>query len=862
MIDTTGTRSTPRYRLETFGTLALAGPGDNTVLGRHGHHRRRLALLAVLAAASERGRSRDQLLALFWPEATQPRARHALEQLLYSLRSSIDESVFATSNPVSLNPAVVESDVRAFKARLERGDPEAAVAEYRGPFLDGFYLDDAPEFERWAESERARLATDFSTAVDRLAHRADAALDHAAAVRWWRKLADADPLSSKHATGLIRALTNAGDQAAALQYAEHYEIMVARELGTSIGPAVASLVAEVRAAARTTPVAASKPPPGPLRPVPTDAEPSAEPNVGLTAMPARRRSLTRSVVGGLAAAALIGTATALWATRHAGARATAAEPSIAVLPLVNVSRNPQDAALVDVLTEELIAALAKVGALRVTARTSAFVFKNSHADVRRIADSLGVSYILEGGVQRADSQMRVEVRLVDARDGAMRWSETYDRQLRDIFAVESDIASDVAHELDARLGGETLAHIGRGPTTSIAAYELYLRGNNPSLMRSDSSTRTALEYFREAIALDSTSAAAYAGLARVHTRLAVGDDTIMPRRDHMALAEQAALKAVTLDAALGDAHAALAIVRREELDLASADTELKRAVTLEPKDARFHLWLGQLHAFQERPAEALAEARRALAIDPLSPAANGELARAMFVSGRCDEALAQLAKLRALQPPLLRARSVAAQCYARKGMWPEAIAEAQQNAQGGELPAQALVGYMLARAGPPMKRGGSSRRSRSARDELAVARLKLRRCTPASARRTTRSHGSTRRWRTARSTSRTFPPFSRRCNQIAASMISIADSEFRSDSARPARQRCSQRFLVHTTITAARAVDGNLPDTSVRRALGAPGCARREAGASTDPGDWFDAKPSGPARTACARARILPLSRR
>src|SRR4029453_8653580 len=238
----------------------------------------------------------------------------------------------------------------------------------------------------------------------------------------------------------------------------------------------------------------------------------------------------------------------------------------------------------------------------------------------------------------------------------------------------------------------TLAHLARRPTTSIAAYELYLRGINPSLMRSDGLARTALEDFRQAIALDSSYAAAYAGLSRVHTRLAFSD-TIMPRRDHMALAEQAALKAVSLDNDLGDAHAALGQVRREQLDLASAEIELKRAVTLEPRDARFHLWLGQVYAFEERPVEALAEARRALELDPLSPAATGELARALFLSGRCHEALSRRAKRRPLQPPLLRAGSIAAQCYAREAMWPEAIAEAQQNTQGGALPAQAPVGH-------------------------------------------------------------------------------------------------------------------------------------------------------------------------
>jgi TolB-like protein/tetratricopeptide (TPR) repeat protein len=396
---------------------------------------------------------------------------------------------------------------------------------------------------------------------------------------------------------------------------------------------------------------------------------------------------------------VIATAAVLRATLHARAPSAGAEPSIAVLPLANVSRNPQDAALVDGLTEELIGVLARLGGLRVTARTSAFLFRNSSADVRRIADSLGVAYILEGGVQRADSEVRVEVRLVDARDGSTRWSETYDRKLHDLFAVQSDIAGDVARELDVRLRANALTRFGRAPTPNIAAYELYLHGNDPALMRSDSSVRVARDYFRRAIALDSTYAAAYAGLARVHTRLARGGDTTVSIREHMDSAEQAARKAVALNGSLGEAHAALGIVRRDNVDLGSAETELKRAVALEPMTARFHLWLAQLYAFRGRPAEAMAEARRAVTLDPLSPNATGELARALFVSGRRDEALAQLAKLRGLQPPLLRARSIAAQCYARMGMWPEAIAEARENTVSAGVPAQGLLGIVLARAG-------------------------------------------------------------------------------------------------------------------------------------------------------------------
>jgi len=238
-------RRTHLYRLRTFSILALAGPDDDAVLGKNGHQRRRLALLAILAAADEQGRSRDQLLPLLWPEATQSHARHSLEQLLYAIRMSIDEDVFAGVDPLRLNPMVVSSDVGEFRSALKRGDLEAAVEEYRGPFLDGFYLSDALEFDRWLDAERTSLERKYTGALERLSQSAEAVQDYATAVRWRRKLAETDPVSSRNATGFIRALMNAGDHTAALQYAQHYEAVLAQELGTRVGRSVANLVAEV-----------------------------------------------------------------------------------------------------------------------------------------------------------------------------------------------------------------------------------------------------------------------------------------------------------------------------------------------------------------------------------------------------------------------------------------------------------------------------------------------------------------------------------------------------------------------------------------------------------------------------------------
>ncbi len=699
MTDPLNAQQITRYRLATFGPPALYGADDDTFLGHHGHHRRRLALLAVLAAAGERGRSRDQLLLLFWPDATQTRARHSLDQLLYALRSSLGDSVFDGVNPVRLNPDLVCSDVAAFNAAFERDDLEAAVNEYRGPFLDGFYVDDAPEFERWADTERERLAARYAGALERLAQDASTARDHASAVDRWKTLVDTDPLSAKNAGGLTRALMNAGDHAAALQYAKRYETLVAKELGVGVSPSVSSLIDELRA--KTHPEVAQPLPPAQDAP---RSEVQAAPPATRVEHPrnqpsARRRSSLYLIV---AFVGFVVVAAAVWLRPDArnNTALPPAQPSIAVLPFANVSGAPQDAALVDGLTEELIAVLAKLGHLRVIGRTSVFAFKNSNLGARRIGDSLGVANIVEGSVQGVGSHLRVQVRLIDVRDGSTRWSDTYERELGDYFAVQSDIAGAVARALDLQLGATTLATIRRGATSNIAAHEMYLRGNDPALMRTDSTTRVALDYFNGAVALDPKYAAAYAGVARAQLNLTDGGQE-RPVRDRHMLAERAALTAVALGGSVADAHAALGRVRKSNYDLVGAETELRRAVALEPNTARFREYLVQLYVAMERPKDALLEAQRALEFDPLSPTANAESARALIANNRCGEAFVQLDKLKSLQPVLRRAGALAAQCYAREKMWPQAIAEMQRIAATAPPRAKAVLGYLLGRSGRP-----------------------------------------------------------------------------------------------------------------------------------------------------------------
>jgi len=248
------------HRIETLGTLALLGPTQRIEASDQRQQRRRLALLAALAAAGERGRTRDQLLVLFWPDATERKARHSLDQLLYAIRRSTSDSIFLGVNPIRLNSAEISSDVGDFEQLLGDGRPDLAIRCYRGPFLDGFYLTESREFEEWLDGERRRLAARYEEALDALASQAERALEFDAAIRFRRQIADADPLSGRKALALLRTLVSSGDSSAALRYAETHEQMVSRELGTSASPEVAAFVASVASAPVLVRSAISNPP--------------------------------------------------------------------------------------------------------------------------------------------------------------------------------------------------------------------------------------------------------------------------------------------------------------------------------------------------------------------------------------------------------------------------------------------------------------------------------------------------------------------------------------------------------------------------------------------------------------------------
>src|SRR3989441_6406273 len=230
--------------LKTFGGLSVEAEGASA---RGAAQRRKtLALLALLAAASRRGMSRDRLIAYLWPDADTEHGRNLLNQACYALRRDLHApELFLGATELRLNPDVITSEIQAFADAVERGHPEQVAVVYVGPFLDGFYLRGAGEFERWVEDERSRLARQALDALESLATQAASAGDVKAAMRWWRRLTELDPLSAQAALGLMRALDDAGERAEAVQHGRRYEAYVRQELGAEPAADVLALIQQL-----------------------------------------------------------------------------------------------------------------------------------------------------------------------------------------------------------------------------------------------------------------------------------------------------------------------------------------------------------------------------------------------------------------------------------------------------------------------------------------------------------------------------------------------------------------------------------------------------------------------------------------
>ncbi|HEX9579460.1 MAG TPA: tetratricopeptide repeat protein, partial [Gemmatimonadales bacterium] len=328
------------------------------------------------------------------------------------------------------------------------------------------------------------------------------------------------------------------------------------------------------------------------------------------AAPLRRRELRWALLGAaIAASLLIGVAVGPWRTTD--------RASVAVLPFLDLSPAGDRAYLSDGLTEELLNALAKIPGLRVAARSSSFQFRDPGTDVRMVGQRLGVAAVVEGSVRLEGTRLRVTAQLIETRRGYHLWSEQYDRDLEDIFAVQEEIARTVASALSAELVSGLPDILVARATESTEAYDLYLRGRHDWNSRTTEGMWRALRAFERAIAIDPGYAAAYAGLSDTWQLLPDYGD--VPARQGLAQAKTAALRAIALDSSLAEAHASLAALLDDyDRDRAGAEHEYRQAILLNPGYATARQWLAIHLADDGRFDEAIAEIERARRLDPLS----------------------------------------------------------------------------------------------------------------------------------------------------------------------------------------------------------------------------------------------------
>jgi TolB-like protein/class 3 adenylate cyclase/Tfp pilus assembly protein PilF len=372
---------------------------------------------------------------------------------------------------------------------------------------------------------------------------------------------------------------------------------------------------------------------------------------------------------------MIGVGLYLWFNDRLKGQAPARN-RIAVMPFVNINQDPQDEYFADGMTEELISELSGIRGLDVIARTSVMKYKGSTTDIAEIGRALGIEAVLEGSVRTAMDKTRISVKLIDVSTQSSLWTKEYDRELRDIFAIQSDIARMVAQELAIQLVASENEQLGKGGTGNLEAHRSFLVGRFHLNKRTATDIGKAIGFFHDAINADPEYAEAYTGLAECYTLVAAAGYDILPRTEATAQARQAVMKALEIDETLAEAHTALAYVRfRLDLDWPGAEREFKRAIELKPGNARSHEWYALFLSALGRHQEAIAEIRRASQLDPLSSSVSTGVGRILELARRYDESVTQLRKAIAMDSTYADAHFILGMVLTHMGNYPEAISE-------------------------------------------------------------------------------------------------------------------------------------------------------------------------------------------
>jgi TolB-like protein/DNA-binding winged helix-turn-helix (wHTH) protein/Flp pilus assembly protein TadD len=400
-------------------------------------------------------------------------------------------------------------------------------------------------------------------------------------------------------------------------------------------------------------------------------------NAELAVVPQRRLWPARRVIVGLAF--VVGLPIlALWFF-HSDSRAPTGIRSLAVLPLNNLSGDASQNYFADGMTDELITDLAQISALRVISRTSEMAYKGARKPLPQIARELNVDAVVEGSVLRSGDQVRVTAQLIEASTDKHLWSQSYEGELRDTLALQNRMARAIADQIRINLTPQEQAALKNVKVVNPEAYESYLKGRYFWNKRTADGLKVALAYFNQAIEEDPKYAQAYSGLADTYALLGDWQYAVIPPKEAFPRAKAAAIKALELDGALGEAHNSLAFVLDGfDWDFDAASKEFHRAIELNPGYATAHHWYAWHLSLLGQFDEAIAEMKKAQNLDPLSLIINADLAELLGFAQSYDESIRQSRKTIEMDPNFALAHNQLAQAYLQEHMYDEAVAEFQK----------------------------------------------------------------------------------------------------------------------------------------------------------------------------------------
>lgn len=402
--------------------------------------------------------------------------------------------------------------------------------------------------------------------------------------------------------------------------------------------------------------------------------------IGLAVAPKHRLWLTSGVIGALALILSLAILS-VWLFRSRGP-APAGIRSLAVLPLENLSGDASQNYFADGMTDELITDLAQISALRVISRTSVMVYKGARKPLPQIARELNVDAVVEGTVLRSGDQVRITAQLIEAPTDKHLWSQSYEGELRDALALQNRVASAIADQIRINLTPQEQAALKSAKAVNPEAYQSYLKGRYFWNKRTADGLKAALAYFNQAIEEDPKYAQAYSGLADTYALLGDWQYAVMAPKEALPKAKAAAIKALELDSALGEAHTSLAVcLDGFDWDFDTAEKEFQRAIELNPGYATAHHWYAWHLSHTGRNKEAIAEMRKAEDLDPLSLIINTDLAELLVLTHYYDESIRQSRKTIEMDPNFALAHNQLGQAYFQKQMYEPAIAELEKSVQ-------------------------------------------------------------------------------------------------------------------------------------------------------------------------------------